>query len=74
MFKTTDLLMAAVLSAENCEYIGSERNEGKVTFTFDDTEHLQKTKELFLRKELRMEPSLLFQQIRWLKNIVYNTQ
>jgi hypothetical protein len=74
LFKTTDLALATTLFSVNIplEYIERYSDTKKVNFVFSrGNNDLERILQKFWRKEIRVEPQTFFQNLRLLKNRIY---
>ncbi len=70
-YKTSDLALAAALSvSQSIEQI-DKNNPRKAYFIFTQSTALTQLINQYWRKELKVEPQLFFQQIRFLKSQLY---
>jgi len=72
LFSTSDLLLATVVSLHFPIEATEKTNEGKIIFYFKRSSELDKLIELFWKKQLKIEPQLLFYQLKFLKSFIYS--
>ncbi|MFA5300809.1 MAG: DUF5659 domain-containing protein [Lutibacter sp.] len=72
LYKTTDMRLATVLSL-NFPIQNLINNDGKGTFVFEKTAELEKLIAGFYNKELSVEPSILFNNLKSIKDRLYAT-
>ena len=74
LFKTTDLALATTLFSINIPLESIERSSHtkKVNFVFSkENNNLERILQQYWRKEIRIEPQTYFQNLRLLKNRIY---
>lgn len=72
-YKTTDMYLAAYLSAKGHEMLDVEKNKGRMTFVFND--HEQKMKQVVVKYyngEGSVEPRFLIDAIKNMKSLTHN--
>ena len=73
-FETSDLGLAATLSASGCAVIGINKTDPKrVGFLFADCPKLQSLVQQFWVGELKLSATVLLEHIRQLKNRIYSS-
>lgn len=71
-YKTSDLALAATLSLSFPIQLIDKSNPRRVDFIFDYTHELQELVELCLKREAKVEPFMLYHQLRYLKSRIYD--
>lgn len=72
-YRSSDLPLAVVLSTEGFSLIDVDRSGKRAAFVFvdDGSGRLQETVEMYLRRELRVEPQLFHAHTRLVKGRLY---
>lgn len=73
LFTTYNLNFSAVLVCSGIKLIKIARNSGsKSLFCFENSPNIQEINDKYWRKELLIEPQLLFDSLKFLKNRLYS--
>jgi len=73
LFTTYNLNFSAVLIASDIPLEQIDRGlVSKVLFCFENSKKLQEINDKYWQKELRIEPQLLFDSLKYLKSRLYN--
>jgi len=73
LFTTYNLNFSAVLVASGIKLAKVDRGLGfKSLFCFENSEKIQEINDRYWRKELLIEPQLLFDSLKFLKNRLYS--
>ena len=73
LYTTYNLNFSAVLVASDFKLQRVDRGLGsKALFCFENTIKLQSVNDKYWRKELKIEPQLLFDSLKFLKNKLYS--
>lgn len=73
LFTTYNLNFSAVLVASDFKLQRVDKGLGaKALFCFENTTKLQAVNDKYWRKELKIEPQLLFDSLKFLKNRLYS--
>jgi len=73
LFTTYNLNFSAVLVASGIVLHKVDRGIGsKALFCFENSQILQSLNDKYWQKELKVEPQLLFDSLKYLKNRLYN--
>ena len=73
LFTTYNLNFSAVLVSSGIVLHQVDRGIGsKALFCFENSQTLQKINDKYWQKELKVEPQLLFDSLKYLKNRLYN--
>ena len=73
LFTTYNLNFSAVLVASGIKLVKVDRGLGsKSLFCFENSQKIQEINDRYWRKELLIEPQLLFDSLKFLKNRLYS--